>query len=357
MAHQSDADDILKFPILIGDIGGTNARFALLVDPHAEPKSFDTVQTRHFATIEDAIQAAVLDKTSLLPRTAVIAVAGPVAGDAIKLTNCDWTIKPRDMISGLGLEDVIVLNDFEAQALAVVGLGEDDVIKLGGGEPRAFGSRAVLGPGTGLGVAGLVHARHCWIPVPGEGGHIDVGARSPREHDVFPHLEAIDGRISAEQVLCGSGLVNIYRAVCAANGAVPHLAPPPPAGVELSKEEVAAQPERVGTAAQDGSDANAAEALRLFVVLLGRVAGDMGLVFMARGGVFLAGGISQKILPALRDPSFRAAFEDKAPHSGTMREIPVYVVTHPTAALSGLSSFARTPARFGVVVEGRRWRA
>jgi glucokinase len=209
----------------------------------------------------------------------------------------------------------------------------------------------VLGPGTGLGVAGLVHARHCWIPVPGEGGHIDVGPRTARENEIFPHLAAIEGRISAEQVLCGSGLVNLYRAVCAANGHAATLAP-----ASSDKAEIAEQPSRVSTAALDGSDADAAEALRHFVVLLGRVAGDMGLVFMARGGVFLAGGISQKILPALQDPAFRAAFEDKAPHSQTMRDIPVYVVTHPTAALSGLSAYARTPARFGVVVEGRRWR-
>jgi glucokinase len=352
MPQMSDADDILKFPILIGDIGGTNARFALLVDPHAEPKTFDTVQTAAFATIDEAIQAAVLDKTSLQPRTAVLAVAGPVDGDAIALTNCAWVVHPRGMMQSLGLEDVIVLNDFEAQALAVVALDEADVVKLGGGEAEMFGSRAILGPGTGLGVAGLVHARHCWIPVPGEGGHVDVGPRSPREQAFFPHLEAIEGRISAEQILCGSGLVNIYRAVCAVNNVVPALAP---AGMD--DEEKARQPSRVSAAALDGSDAHAVEALDHFAVLLGRVAGDMGLVFMARGGVYLAGGISEKILPVLKKPAFRAAFEDKAPHSARMREIPVFVVTHPTAALTGLSAFARTPARFGVVVEGRRWKA
>lgn len=351
MPNIADADDILKFPILIGDIGGTNARFALLVDPHAEPKSFDVVQTANFATINDAIQAAVLDKTSLQPRTAVIAVAGPVSGDEIPLTNCDWVIRPKTMMAELGLEDVIVLNDFEAQALAVVALGDDDVIKLGGGKPETFGSRAVLGPGTGLGVAGLVHARHCWIPVPGEGGHVDVGPRTDRERTFFPHLEAIEGRISAEQLLCGSGLVNIYRAVCAADGVAPALTPD-----DDNEERKRDWPSRVSTAALEGADAHAAEAVDHFAVLLGRVAGDMGLVFMARGGVYLAGGISQKILPALSKPAFRAAFEDKAPHSARMREMPVYVVTHPMAALTGLSAFARTPARFGVVVEGRRWR-
>ena len=173
----TEADDILRFPILVGDIGGTNARFALLVDPHAEPKMFDIVQTSDFITIDDAIQAAVLDKTSLQPRTAVLAIAGPVDGDEIALTNCPWVVKPRAMIAGLGLEDVIVINDFEAQALAVVAMDESSLTAIGTGTPEPYGSRVVLGPGTGLGVAGLVHARHAWIPVPGEGAVIRLSGQ------------------------------------------------------------------------------------------------------------------------------------------------------------------------------------
>ena len=341
MPHVSASHDHLHFPILIGDIGGTNARFALLVDPHAEPRTFEIVKTGDFATIDEAIQTAVLDRTSLMPRTAVLAVAGPVDGDEIALTNCPWVVRPRKMISGLGLEDVIVLNDFEAQALAVVALGEDDVVRIGGGEPDHHASRVVLGPGTGLGVAGLVHARHSWVPVPGEGGHVDVGPRTDRERAVFPHLDPIEGRISAEQILCGRGMVNLYRAVCAADGV--------PARFD--------EPSAISTAGLAGSDAQAAEAVDLFSIILGRVAGDMALVFMARGGVYLAGGIPQKILPALRRPAFRAAFEDKAPHRALMRDMPVSVVVHPTAALVGLAAYARTSARFGVDLEGRRWQA
>jgi glucokinase len=336
----TEADDILMFPILIGDIGGTNARFALLIDPHAEPKMFEIVQTSDFATIDEAIQAAVLDKTSLQPRTAVLAIAGPVDGDEIALTNCPWVVKPHAMIAGLGLADVIIINDFEAQALAVVALDDSNLTAIGGGTPELYGSRVVLGPGTGLGVAGLVHARHTWIPVPGEGGHVDVGPRTIRESDIFPYLEPIEGRISAEQLLCGRGLVNIYQAIVAERGGTALLA----------------QPAEVSIAGLDGSDADAAEAVDLFAVILGRVAGDMALVFMARGGVFLAGGISQRILPALQRPAFRAAFNDKAPHSELMASMPIYVVTHPTAALVGLAAFARTPARFGMAIENRRWR-
>lgn len=336
----TEADDILKFPILVGDIGGTNARFALLVDPHAEPKLFEIVQTSDFAGIDEAIQSAVLDKTSLQPRTAVLAIAGPVDGDEIALTNCPWVVRPRVMMSALGLEDVIIINDFEAQALAVVALDHDSLTPIGAGVAEVYGSRVVLGPGTGLGVAGLVHARHAWIPVPGEGGHIDVGPRTDRERVIFPFLETIGGRISAEQVLCGRGLVNIYRAIVAARGGS--------AAFTL--------PAEISTAGLDGSDADAVEAVDLFAVLLGRVAGDMALVFMARGGVFLAGGISQHILPALQRPGFRAAFNDKAPHGELMASMPIYVVTHPTAALLGLAAFARTPARFGVATDNRRWR-
>lgn len=334
-------DDNLPFPILVGDIGGTNARFSIILDAFAEPRQFPVVQTADFVSIDEAIQVNVLDKTSVQPRSAILAVAGPIRGDEIPLTNCGWVVKPKDMLSGLGFEDVVVINDFEAQALAVASLSDEDRVKIGGGEERPAGSKAVLGPGTGLGVAGLVHAQHTWIPVPGEGGHVDVGPRSARDFEIFPHLEPIEGRISAEQLLCGRGLLNIYRAVCSADGVT----------------AVHGDPADVSTAALAGSDARAAEAVSLFVTYLGRVAGDMALVFMARGGVYLAGGISQKILPALERPEFRAAFEDKAPHTSLMKTIPTYVLTHPLAALAGLAAYARTPQRFGVETSGRRWRS
>src|SRR5690606_22885629 len=160
------------------DIGGTNARFAILADPAAEPLHIATVQTADFSTIDDAIRTAVLDGTRFRPRSAMLAVAGPVDGDEIELTNCDWVVRPREMIAGLGLDEVVVLNDFEAQALAVVALGPEHLQRIGGGEPEAGAGRVVLGPGTGLGVAGLVHARGIWVPVPGEGGHVDIGPRS-----------------------------------------------------------------------------------------------------------------------------------------------------------------------------------
>ncbi|MBD8686221.1 MULTISPECIES: glucokinase [unclassified Rhizobium] len=337
----STQTDTLSFPILIGDIGGTNARFSIVPDATSEPTQLTSVKTADFKTIDEAIRSAVLDHTSLLPVSAILAVAGPIETDEIPLTNCDWVVKPKEMLANLGLKDVIVINDFEAQALAIATLGSDDRETIGPQRPDMIASRVVLGPGTGLGVAGLVHARNMWFPVPGEGGHVDIGPRSARDYQVFPHLDTIEGRIAGEQILCGRGLVNLYRAICLADGVTP----------------VFSDPADVTAKGLSGEDRQAQETLSLFSTYLGRIAGDMALIFMARGGVYLAGGISQKIIPALRLPEFRAAFEDKAPHKALMRSIPTHVVTHPQAALAGLSAYARTPSDFGLTLDGRRWQA
>lgn len=334
-----ESDAVLNFPILIGDIGGTNARFAILLDAYAEPKSFPSVQTADHETIDAAIQSEILDRTSIQPRSAVLAVAGPVDGEEIDLTNSNWVVRPRRMAAEMGFSDIVILNDFEAQALAVVALDEEHLERIGGGAGEPAASRVVLGPGTGLGVAGLVHARHTWIPVPGEGGHVDMGPRTARDAEVFVHIERIEGRVSAEQLLCGRGLVNIYRAVAAADGAPAPLT----------------TPADVTSAGLEGADPVAVEALDIFVTGLGRLAGDLALIFMSRGGVYLTGGIAQKIVPALKNGKFRAAFEDKAPHGALMATMPAYVIQHPLAALAGLAAYARTPARFGVETSGRRW--
>jgi glucokinase len=341
MPVSTDADGVLKFPVLVGDIGGTNARFAILPGPQADAIEFETVSTAAFPDIDVAIERAILAPSPVRPRSAVLAIAAPVKGEEIRLTNCPWTVRPQVLIDRLGFDEVVILNDFEAQALAVIAIGPDHLVQVGGGTADPDASRVVLGPGTGLGVAGLVNANGVWVPVPGEGGHVDMGPRTPRDFAVFPHIERIEGRISGEQMLCGRGLVNLYRAVAAAD-AVP---------------EKLHTPAEITGAALAGTDGVAEEALDLFVTCLGRLAGDLALIFMARGGVYLTGGIAQKIVPALEQPRFRAAFEDKAPHSALMRDLPVFVMTHPLAALLGLAAFARTPHSFHIRTTGRHWRA
>ncbi|WP_137129632.1 glucokinase [Rhizobium sp. FY34] len=339
MANAFESDKP-AFPILIGDIGGTNARFWILNDSHSEPQQFPNIQTADFASIDAAIQSQVLGKTSQQPRSAILAVAGPIEGDDIPLTNCDWVVRPRQLIAELGFSDVLVINDFEAQALAVASLPAEYRDPIGEATHAPMASRVVLGPGTGLGVAGLLHAQDMWFPVPGEGGHVDIGPRSARDLQVFPHIERIEGRVAGEQILCGRGIVNLYRAICMADGVEP----------------VYANPADITAQGLSGANRQAGETLSLFVTYLGRLAGDMALIMMAKGGVYLAGGISQKIVPALKRPEFRAAFEDKAPHAAMMRQIPTFIVSHPQAALAGLAAYARSPGYFGLSTDGRRWR-
>lgn len=328
----------LPLPILVGDIGGTNARFAIVEGEAGAKTDFPGVRTAAYLTIDEAIET-VLEASPVRPKAALLAVAGPVDGDEIPLTNCDWVVRPAAMARRLDLEAVVVLNDFEAQAMAAVALGPDHLVQIGGGSPEAGAGRTVLGPGTGCGVAGLVHSRGAWIPVPGEGGHVDIGPRSARDHQIWAHLEPIEGRISAEQMLCGRGLVNIYRAIAAADGRPVRLT----------------DPAEVTAAAEAGADPVATEAVALFATCLGRLAGDMALIFMSRGGVYLSGGIAQKIVPVLKSGGFRAAFDDKAPHGALMRTMPVYVMTHPTAAIEGMAAFARDPGLFLIETAGRRW--
>jgi glucokinase len=328
-----------EFPILVGDIGGTNARFALIESNNSTPVSFENVRTTDFTNIDIAIRDAIFTQTALRPKTAILAIAGPIDGDEIELTNCPWVVRPWVMIEMLGLKDIVVINDFEAQALAVASLGREHLEQIGGDEPVEGASRVVLGPGTGLGVAGLVRTGESWLPVPGEGGHVDMGPRTPRDYVIFPHIETLEGRISGEQILCGRGLVSLYKAVCAADNITP----------------IHTDPKQVTDAAFSGNDKSATETVELFATYLGRLAGDLALIFMARGGVYLSGGIAQKIVSVLKSGGMRQAFDDKAPHSASMKTIPVFVVTHPLAAVAGLSAYAVNPSGFNLNLRGKRW--
>lgn len=343
MTTTSPPRAFVPFPTLIGDIGGTNARFALVPDETGRVIRFPTVLTADFATIDDAI-AAVLPP-DVTPHSAVLALAGPIQGDRVPLTNCHWVVEPKRMIARFGIEEVILLNDFEALSLSLPALSGDDLVPVGNGKSVANGAQVVVGPGTGLGAAALIHANGAWLPVAGEGGHIDLAPVSARDFEIWPHLERPHqqtdpyARIEGETLLCGSGLLRLYRAVVSANGATPRFD----------------DPSEITAAAMDRSDAAAEEALSLFCVHLGRLAGNLALIFMASGGVFLAGGIAAKIAPFLRESGFRDAFIDKVPHQALMDRMATSVVVHPEPALAGITAYARHPDLFGVVTEGRRW--
>ncbi len=331
-----------SLPILLGDIGGTNTRFQILQNLLEPPLQFESVRTADFKNLETAIEKVVLENTSLVPKTAIIAAAGSVGNLGLKLTNSLWDLRPQEILKNSPFQELILMNDFEAQALSLPFLKATDLYNLGGiSTPHNNNqTKAVIGPGTGLGEGVLVHAENKWIPLTGEGGHADLGPRTKREFQLWQYLERIEGRISAEQVLSGAGLLNLYQASCALAKSKP----------EFNK------PEAVSQAALANSDAHAVEALNLFCTCLGRVAGDLALTSMAKGGVYIAGGIAKNILTFFDQSGFRSDFEDKAPHSQLMQTIPTYIVTHELPALVGLAAYARNPSAFTIDIEQRRWK-
>ncbi|GHB44920.1 glucokinase [Pseudovibrio japonicus] len=338
MLHSAPLTENLPYPVLVADIGGTNARFALIEGPNAPSKFCGQEGTKAHATIQDAIRAGVLEQGYAAPRSAVLAVAAPVSSDRIALTNAPWVIEPPALIRELGLEQVVMLNDFEAQGLALPSLAPTDLEQIGGGTTVHNATKFVVGPGTGLGAGAMVRSCGKWIPVPGEGGHVELGPLSEEEYRIWPHLERIGGRVGAEQVVCGAGLIRLANAVLKAHGA--HRTYEKPSDVPM---------------AADGGDEVAQKVLRLFCAALGRVAGDFALTTLARGGVYLAGGIPPKISQWLHMGEFRAAFEAKAPHDSIMKSIPTYIITHKSPALEGLAAYTRAPEDYLVDLTGRSW--
>lgn len=323
---------MFEFPVLIGDIGGTNARFAIVRDAHAQIERFDPAPINRYDTIENAIETIVLSQTSVLPATMMLAIATPLFGEVFRLTNGKWAISPSALMEAFRLSQLVLMNDFAAQGLAALALPESDLAPIGSGETRDDWPKAVIGPGTGLGIANLINFEGKWAIIPGEGGHVDLGPRTSREFELWPYLKTENGRVSAELAISGRGLENLYQAICTSAG-------------EKPRHGTAAA---ISRAVIEASDKEAEEAVSLFLTLLARKAGDTALTTLARGGVYVSGGIAAKLLPVLDPVEFRVSFEDKAPHDEILRDIAIRVVTHPTAALEGLAACVQQPFRFSL---------
>lgn len=335
---RSSLVEAFSFPVLIADIGGTNARFAIVESAVAPYRDLGRTPTADHADPIDAIETFVLPRLDVAPRSAILAVAAPIDGEAIPFTNSPWVLVPERLRAAFDLDTVVVINDFEAQALALPHLGDDDCVALGGGVAHPLASMAVVGPGTGLGVAVLVHARDVWIPVPGEGGHVTLAPEGAREEAIWHTIAATEGRVSAETIVSGPGLARLHAAILAVDGKPARGLDP--AGV---------------TRAFEAGELEAVEALAIFVVALGRFCGDVALLSLPLGGLFVAGGIPPRILPLLADGRFRAAFEDKAPYRAMMAGFATRVVSHPLPAFVGLAAFARRPSLHAVRLDGRTW--
>ena len=308
---------------LVGDIGGTNARFAVADD--GVVGEIVILPTKDHPTFEAAVRAYLSGRADQRPiAEAAFAIAGPVDGDRIAFTNRDWQFSIRELQGRLGLDRLDVINDFTANALALPYLRPADVDQVGGGNPVPERPVGILGPGTGLGVSGLVWTRSGWVALAGEGGHATLPATNEREARAIDRLRATHGHVSAERVLSGGGLLDLYRALAALDGA----------------PERARTPAEVTETAQNDSDAVARETLDMFCAMLGTIAGNLALTLGAQGGLYIAGGIVPRLGAAFARSPFRARFEAKGRFQLYLAAIPTWVVQHKALAMVGLANLA-----------------
>ncbi|HEY8031663.1 MAG TPA: glucokinase [Methylocella sp.] len=327
------------FPVLLCDIGGTNARFALVAAPNAPLEVGPHLKTGNFAGLEDALAAAI-EGLRAKPRSLIACAAGPVSGRTVKLTNADWTIDGEKVAARAGLEQGLLLNDFEAQAFSLPILQPAWVQPIGDFIPRP-GAQLIMGLGTGLGVAALlnIEARH--FALPSEAGHMGFSPHGAEETALWPHLDSgALGRVCAETVLSGPGLMRLHLARCAAAG------------------ETAAESSEITLIERAHAEPGGAEAatLRLSWTLTARFAGDLALAYLATGGVTFSGGILPRIIEFCDGQDFRAAFENKAPYGDMMRAIGTRLIISEDAVLSGMAAIANAPKNYAIDYARRSWR-
>lgn len=309
---------------LVGDVGGTNARLALCEVETGTISHIETFSTSDYASLEAVIRY-YLESQKQDVIDGCIAIACPITEDWVEMTNHDWAFSTSKMKANLGFEHLEIINDFTAVSMAIPMLADSDVIQFGGNAAVADKPITVYGAGTGLGVAHLVHVDKRWVSLPGEGGHVDFAPNSEEEDQILRILRGEMGHVSAERVLSGAGLVNLYRAVVKAD----------------KREPENLKPKDVSTRALDDSCIDCRRALSLFCVIMGRFGGNLALTLGTFGGVYIAGGIVPRFLEFFKASGFRAAFEDKGRFKDYVTNIPVYMITHDQPGLLGAGAHLR----------------
>jgi glucokinase len=311
--------------LLAADVGATKTNVALFraAGGRIEPVAEESIANADHAGIVDALEPLVRRAGPV--EAACLGVAGPVAAGRAHMPNLGWTIDAAEVADRLGIERVMLLNDLEATAFGIPALAPDGIVTLSAGVPSARGNRALIAAGTGLGEALLVWdgARH--VVSASEGGHADFGPRNAEEIAILERLAARFGHVSYERLVSGPGLANVYDS----------LEEPEVPGVEARLAAADDRSAAITVAALAGESPRCGRALDVFVDVYGAEAGNLALKGLARGGVWVGGGIAPKILPRLRDGRFVAAFCDKGRFAALMRQIPVHVILDERTALRG----------------------
>ena len=304
---------------LVGDIGGTNSRFGLVEPGSTSIGHIDVLKNDNFNSLEAAVSHYVTERGITSLAAAAIAVAGPVEGETVTLTNRAWSFTGESLRLAARAKRFRLLNDFEALALSLPHLAGDDLVQVGGQAPDKPAVKIVLGPGTGLGMATLAPLpQGGWMALAGEVGHITLPVETQEEFDLRARMSKPGEPFESEDAVTGRGLLLIYRT----------LAPQGPLKT----------PEAVLQAALAGSDKVAVQTLDQFIIWLARIAGDAAMTMQARGGVYLAGGIAPSIAGKLKSGPFRRIFQEKGRLAHVMRPIPVYVIVDKFPAFKGCAA-------------------
>lgn len=308
---------------LLADIGGTNARFAL-TGRTGRPTAERTLRTADYPGPVEAARAYLGERAV---EEAVFAMAMPVEGDWVHLTNSPWAFSIEESRKVLGLERLTVINDFAAQALAIPVLSGKERRQIGGGEAKADAAIGVIGPGTGLGVGGLLRVNDRWHPIESEGGHVSLAPRDEVDAAIWARLRQRFGHVSNERVLSGPGLVNLATALAEI------------AGQRLDIGD----PREVSRRAGKGRCRFCSEALGRFSALLGAAAGDLALTLCARGGVYIGGGLVKRLGDLFDGERFRAGFVAKGRFEDYLAAVPTYLVTRRDQGLLGAAAMRTAP--------------
>lgn len=315
--------------ILAGDIGGTKTRIGLFAPRGERPTLVDaqSFPTTAHAGLPEIIERFLANRAER-PNIAVAAfgVAGPVINQTAQMTNVAWRVDADELAAALGSARVRLLNDLEAMAYSVPVLAGSEITTLQRGVRRDTGNIGLIAAGTGLGGALLHRLRERYVPVASEIGHSDFAARTDRELDLVRFIRAREGRCEIEHVLCGPGLINLARFTHQHNNC---------AAVTHAREAA-----DVSESALEGRCRRCAEALEMFVDAYGAVAGNLALIGVTTGGMFIGGGIAPRILPALQSGRLMTAFRDKPPMRELLETMPVHVILNSDAGLLGAAVYA-----------------
>lgn len=314
------------YPYIVADIGGTNARFALITGKNNNNFRIEHIKilsAGDYNSMSEALREYMSGLGSISPQAACVAIAGPIVGDRVKMTNLSWEFSCTEIATEFNFRSFRAMNDFAAVAAACSQLSDEHLLNVKPGQGLEDSTKVVFGPGTGLGVAGLVNADGKWLPVPSEGGHVNIAPATGFEADVIKAAISVHGHVSAESFISGPGLRNLYRAICMVKGEEPE---------DLT-------PAEISSGAVVGNNESLTQTLTTFCSFCGAFGGNLALTYGAKGGVYIAGGILPRFSDFLIASPFTERFTGKGIMSHFVESIPANLIVHPETAFVGAAAW------------------